>query len=209
MPGQQAASRVPAKPAGLPLKATGAKTDAAGAKTDAAGAKTDTSIPSQSQGDTVITAPPPSISPATADASPAKSETAQQPGAEQSQEADVTATPDFEFAVRRLKPHSIVPLFDGGDFDAAYNDKYKPVEFVIPPKMQKAVLEAVITGTYVMRHDPLWTHASCLIGSLVCMWYARGTHVVSMCQCHKLLQTWTCMRETRHAGYDQKLLLVV
>ena len=203
--------------AGAKTDAAGAKTDAAGAtidafgaKRDAAGAKTDTPTPSQSQGVPIITATSPSIFPPSANFSPAKSETAQQPGAEQSQEADVTATPEFEFAVRRPKPHSIVPLFDGGDFDAGYNDKYKPVEFVTPAEMQKAVLEAVITGTsYGMRHDPLWTHASCLIGSLVCMWYARGTHVVSMCQCHKLLQTWTCMRETRHAGYDQKRLLVV
>ena len=182
----------------------------AGAKRDAAGAKTDTPTPSQSQGVPIITATSPSIFPASANFSPAKSETAQQPGAEQSQEAAVTATPDFDSAVRRPKPHSMVPLFDGGDFDAGYNNKYKPVQFVTPPEMQKAVLEAVITGTsYGMRHDPLWTHASCLIGSLVCMWYACGTHVVSMCQCHNLLQTWTCMRETLHAGYDQKLLLVV
>ena len=205
MPGQQAASRLPVKPAGLPFRAAGAKiyaagaktddsgakanvagakpdaagaktdaagaqTDAAGAKADVAGAKTDPPTLSQSQDDPIITATSPSISPANANASPAKSETAQQPDAEQSQEAAVTATPDFDSAVRRPKPHSMVPLFDGGDFDAGYNNKYKPVEFVTPPEMQKAVLEAVITGTsYGMRHDPLWTHASCLIGSLVCM----------------------------------------
>ena len=156
----------------LPLADTfaGAKTYAAGAKKTAAGAKTDPPTPSQSQDDPVITATPPSTSPANANASPAKSESAQQPGAEQSQEADVTVPADFEISVRRPKPHSIVPLFDGGDFDAGYNERYKPVEFVTPPEMQKAVLEAVITGTsYGMRHDPLWTHASCLTGSLVCM----------------------------------------
>ena len=150
----------------------------AGAKRDAAGAKTDAPTPSQSQGVPIITATSPSIFPASANFSPAKSETAQQPGAEQSQEADMSAPADFEFAVRRLKPHSIVPLFDGGDFDADYNDKYKPVEFVTPPEMQKAVLEAVITGTSGgMRLDPLWTHATCLIGSLVCTWYTCGKHV--------------------------------
>ncbi|DBA77212.1 TPA: hypothetical protein ACH3X1_009783 [Trebouxia sp. C0004] len=171
MLGQQADSRLPPKPAGLPLRAAGAKTDAAGAKTDAAGAKTDAAgaktdaagarsdaagaksdaagaktdaaTPSQSQDDPVITATSPSISPANAGASPA-SETAQQPGAEQSQEAELTAPADV--AVRRPKPHSIVALFDGGDFDSGYNDKYKPVEFMTPAGLQKAVLEAVITG---------------------------------------------------------------
>ncbi|KAL0025366.1 hypothetical protein WJX79_001061 [Trebouxia sp. C0005] len=142
MPGQQAGSRLPTKPAGLPLGPAGAKTDAAGANTNATGAKTDATTPSQD--DTFISATSHSASPATADASPAKSETAQKSDAEQSQEADVTAPADV--AVRRPKPHSIVPLFDGGDFDAGYNDKYKPVEFVTPAGMQKAVLEAVITG---------------------------------------------------------------
>lgn len=47
---------------------------------------------------------------------------------------------------RILKPHSIVPLLDGGDFDAEYNSKYKPVEFQTLPGVQKAVLEAVVTG---------------------------------------------------------------
>ena len=50
-------------------------------------------------------------------------------------------------SVSLSKPHSIVPLFDGGSFDAGYNSKYKPVEFVTPVEMRKAVLEAVITGT--------------------------------------------------------------
>ncbi len=199
MPGQQAGSRLPAKPAGLPFRAAGAKKDAAGAKPDAAGAKTDAATPPQSQDVPFITATSPSVSPANADASPAKSETAQQPGAEQSQEADMTAPADV--AVRRPKPHSIVPLFDGGDFDAGYNDKYEPVEFVTPAGLQKAVLEAVITGVLGMRLNPLLTHASCVVrmwyacGTLVvCMWYACGTHVVRvwkacgthvvrMCQC--------------------------
>jgi len=146
MPVQQADSSLPVKPAGLPLRPAGAKTDAAGAKTDAAGAKTDAATPSQSQDDPVITATPPSVSPAKAHASPARFETAQQSDAEQSQEADMTVP--AELAVRRPKPHSIVPLFDGGAFDAGYNDKYKPVEFATPAGLQKAVLEAVITGAW-------------------------------------------------------------
>jgi len=146
MPVQQADSRLPAKPAGLPLRPAGAKTDAAGAKTDAAGAKTDAATPSQSQDDPVITATSPSVSPAKAHASPARFETAQHSDVEQSQEADMTVP--AELAVRRPKPHSIVPLFDGGAFDAGYNDKYKPVEFVTPAGLQKAVLEAVITGAW-------------------------------------------------------------
>ncbi len=216
MPGQQAASRLPAKPAGLPLRSAGAKTDAAGAKTDAAGAKTDAAgakadaasartdapTPSQSQDDVVITATSPSVSPANADASPARPGAAQQP--EQSQEADMTATPEFYFdsAVRRLKPHSIVALFDGGDFDAGYNDKYKAVEFVTPPGLQKAVLEAVITGilgisipnlylvylyynyTWCTWHAPQSTVDICQLHGthVVRMWYACGTHAVSMWQ---------------------------
>lgn len=165
MPGQLADSGVPAKPAGLPLTAAGAridaagartdaagaKTDAAGAKTDAAGANPDAATPTQSQGDPVITTSSPSISPAKAYASPAESETAQQAGAEQSHQADMTASADF--AVRRPQPHGIVPLFDGGDFGAGYNDKYKPVEFVTPAGLQKAVLEAVITGHGYDNHQ--------------------------------------------------------
>ena len=52
----------------------------------------------------------------------------------------------FEALDRKLKPHSILPLFNGGDFDAEYNNKYKPVEFKTPPGVGKAVLEAVVTG---------------------------------------------------------------
>ena len=48
---------------------------------------------------------------------------------------------------RKVKPHSILPLLDGGDFDAEYNSKYQPVDFLTPPGIQKAVLEAVVTGT--------------------------------------------------------------
>lgn len=47
---------------------------------------------------------------------------------------------------RKLKPHSIQPLFEGGDFDGEYNSKYKPVEFEAPSGTQKAFLEAVVTG---------------------------------------------------------------
>ena len=47
---------------------------------------------------------------------------------------------------RKLKPHGILPLFDGGDFDAEYNNRYKPVEFKTPPGIEKALLEAVVTG---------------------------------------------------------------
>ena len=55
---------------------------------------------------------------------------------------------DHSFAAlnRQPRPHSILPLFNGGDFDAEYNNKYKPVEFKTPPGVQKAVLEAVVTG---------------------------------------------------------------
>ena len=183
MPGQQAGSSLPTKPASPPLRPAGATTDAAGTKTgaagpktdaaganpDAAGAKINAATSSQSQGDPVITATSPSISPANANASPAKSETAQQSDAEQSQEADMAATPDFESAVRRLKPYSIVPLFDGGDFDAGYNDKYQPVEFVVPAGLQKAVLEAVITGVLGTRLNQLWTDASFLISGVARM----------------------------------------
>ena len=190
MPGQQAGSSLPTKPASPPLRPAGATTDAAGTKTGAAGPKTDAAGPktdaaganpdaagakinaatsSQSQGDPVITATSPSISSANANASPAKSETAHQSDAEQSQEADMTATPDFESAVRRLKPYSIVPLFDGGDFDAGYNDKYQPVEFVVPAGLQKAVLEAVITGVLGTRLNQLWTDASFLISGVARM----------------------------------------
>lgn len=52
---------------------------------------------------------------------------------------------------RNLKPHSIIPLLDGGDFDAEYNSKYKPVEFQTPPGIQKAVLEAVVTGAFHLQ----------------------------------------------------------
>ncbi|KAL3136582.1 hypothetical protein ABBQ38_005828 [Trebouxia sp. C0009 RCD-2024] len=52
----------------------------------------------------------------------------------------------FEPVEAKLKPHSIIPLFDGGDFDAEYNSKFKPVEFEMPHGTQKALLEAVVTG---------------------------------------------------------------
>lgn len=55
-------------------------------------------------------------------------------------------------ATHKARPHSIVPLFDGGDFNAEYNSKYKPVEFVVPKHTQKAVLEAVITGNASEHH---------------------------------------------------------
>ncbi len=145
MPVQQADSSLPVKPAGLPLRPAGAKTDAAGAKTDAA-------TPSQSQDDPVITATPPSVSPAKAHASPARFETAQQSDAEQSQEADMTVP--AELAVRRPKPHSIVPLFDGGAFDAGYNDKYKPVEFATPADCRRLSLK-LSSQVLGMRLSPL------------------------------------------------------
>lgn len=46
----------------------------------------------------------------------------------------------------KLKPRGILPLFHGGDFDAEYNSKYKPVDFVPPPGSKQAFLEAVVTG---------------------------------------------------------------
>lgn len=56
----------------------------------------------------------------------------------------------IESVSETLKPHSIVPMFDGGDFDAEYNSKYKPVEFHTPHGAQKALLEAVVTGVLHM-----------------------------------------------------------
>ena len=56
---------------------------------------------------------------------------------------------------RKLKPHSLLPLFDGGDFDAEYNSKYKPVEFATPAGSQMALLEAVVTGVCLL-YIPLY-----------------------------------------------------
>lgn len=65
----------------------------------------------------------------------------------QQQQSDKEFVPvQADSVMQKASPHSIVPLFDGGDFDAEYNSKYKPVEFVVPKNTQKAVLEAVITG---------------------------------------------------------------
>ncbi len=66
------------------------------------------------------------------------------------------AAADHGASFMKTQPHCIVPLFDGGNFDASYNDKYKPVEFVMPESTQKAVLEAVITGE-VWYHTMLST----------------------------------------------------
>ena len=73
----------------------------------------------------------------------------------QQQQSDTEFVPvQADSAIQKAKPHSIVPLFDGGDFDAEYNSKYEPVEFVVPKHTQKAVLEAVITGNALacIRH---------------------------------------------------------
>lgn len=59
---------------------------------------------------------------------------------------DQTAQRHLSVPATKLKPHKIVPLFDGGDFDANYNSKYQPVHFASPEGLQRAVLEAVITG---------------------------------------------------------------
>ena len=71
----------------------------------------------------------------------------QEPLAQSIRQQEQLEAADQAVGVSLAKPHSIVPLFDGGSFDGRYNSKYKPVEFVTPVEMRKAVLEAVITGT--------------------------------------------------------------
>ena len=80
---------------------------------------------------------------------------------------------------RQVKPHSILPLFDGGDFDAEYNKKYNPVEFKTPPGIEKALLEAVVTG---MLHK----------GSATSQWASViSNYVQPMAADHVL--NWFCM----------------
>ena len=66
-----------------------------------------------------------------------------------------------EPVLAKLKPQSILPLFEGGEFDAGYNSKYKPVEFPTPHGTQKALLEAVVTGAPRMWFHPLFCAADC------------------------------------------------
>ena len=105
-----------------------------------------------------------------------------------------------------------MPLFDGGDFDAGYNYKYKPVEFVTPAGLQKAVLEAVITGiSFGTRLNALSVDRCYLLDRqcgthVVRMWCACDMHVVRMwyaCGTHvSMSQTCSCMRETLHSDDD-------
>ncbi len=43
-------------------------------------------------------------------------------------------------------PREVVPLFTGGTFDADYNDKYSPVDFVVPEWAERIEIAALITG---------------------------------------------------------------
>jgi hypothetical protein len=54
----------------------------------------------------------------------------------------------FSLANAGDRPTQTVPLFKGGTFDAHFNsdEERRPIHFGTPKGMQRAVLEAVITG---------------------------------------------------------------
>lgn len=45
-----------------------------------------------------------------------------------------------------LKPHRLIPLFEGGDFDAQYNSKHAPQAFTRQPEDKRVELVALLTG---------------------------------------------------------------
>lgn len=49
---------------------------------------------------------------------------------------------DDEFIV----PYKALKLFDGGKFDKNYNTRYKPIDFKLPPNIERVKLVATITG---------------------------------------------------------------
>ena len=119
----------------------------------------------------------------------------------------------------KLKPHSILPLFDGGEFDAEYNTRYKPVEFKTPDGIKKAVLEAVVTGMlHMVLPTSQWVsiishHGSAMTAGNMC---STGLAYVSMSHLHcvqcirRQLQILTHMPEVKVAcGVSQVLAVHV
>ena len=99
---------------------------------------------------------------------------------------DQTAQRPLSVPASKPKPHKIVPLFDGGDFDANYNSKYQPVHFATPEGLQRAVLEAVITGTLHLSSAMLLHLATVklVLQEPVCIMIWTSMHPTSSIKCH-------------------------
>ena len=52
----------------------------------------------------------------------------------------------FETIPDEPVPSTIVPLFKGGAYNAAYNDKYEPFTYTIPAEAKKVEIVAFISG---------------------------------------------------------------
>jgi hypothetical protein len=57
-----------------------------------------------------------------------------------------TAKLHFSSRGKGMRPTLVFPIWSGGDWNAQYNDKHKPLEFTLPASAKKVTLAAFITG---------------------------------------------------------------